>query len=349
MATDDDELAAVEAAELLDLPAGRVARWQSAATERTKSATSWAARMRERNPVVDAGFLIYERDRVSAGSVLGSAIAFRLFLFFVPFVLFCVGLTGLVSGQFDADSISSAGSLRGQLAEQVRAAQDQSRTAQLIALATGLFLMAITGRSLAKALVASSSLAWSARGNVNAKVRAVAAIVGVISSLMLVSLVINRVRDEAGTAAAGISFGAGFVVYVVLVVVLMSTLPRGTSDPGAILPGAAVVATVIVGMQMISQLYIPGKVADASDLYGGIGISVVALGWLFVFGRSLSFAFSVNAALFDRFGSLSTPIFALPVVRVVPRHSRRVREYFALENEADGPDDDREHVAESAE
>ncbi len=178
MATDDDELAAVEAAELLDLPAGRVARWQSAATERTKSATSWAARMRERNPVVDAGFLIYERDRVSAGSVLGSAIAFRLFLFFVPFVLFCVGLTGLVSGEFDADSISSAGSLRGQLAEQVRSAQDQSRTAQLIALVTGLFLMAITGRSLAKALVASSSLAWSARGNVDAKVRALAAIVG---------------------------------------------------------------------------------------------------------------------------------------------------------------------------
>ena len=109
------------------------------------------------------GFLIYERDRVSAGSVLGSAIAFRLFLFFVPFILFCVGLTGLVSGQFDADSISNAGSIRGQLAEQVRSAQDQSCTAQLIALATGLFLMAITGRSLAKALVASSSLAWSAR------------------------------------------------------------------------------------------------------------------------------------------------------------------------------------------
>jgi hypothetical protein len=88
VATDDEETAAVEAAEMLDLPAGRVARWQSAATERTKSATSWAAGMREHNPVVDAGFLIYERDRVSAGSVLGSAIAFRLFLFFVPFLLF---------------------------------------------------------------------------------------------------------------------------------------------------------------------------------------------------------------------------------------------------------------------
>ena len=146
--------------------------------------------------------------------------------------------------------------------------------------------------------------------------RALAAIVGVVSSLILVSFAINRVRDEAGTAAAGLSFGAGFVVYVVLIVLLMSTLPRGTTDPGAILPGAAVVATVIVGMQMFSQLYIPGKVADASDLYGGVGIAVVALGWLFIFGRSLSFAFSVNAALFERFGSLSTPIFALPVLRL---------------------------------
>ena len=334
---------------MLDIPAGRLARFQSAASERTKSATAWAAEMRERNPVVDAGFLVYERDRVSAGSVLGSAIAFRLFLFFVPFLLFGIGLVGLVSGHLDADSISRAGSIRGQLAEQVRSAQEQSTTAKLLTLATGLFLMVSAGRSLAKALVASSSLAWSARGNVSATVRAIAAIIGVVSSLILLSFVINRVRDEAGTAAASLSFGAGFVLYVLLIVFLMSTLPRATSDPGAILPGAALVAIVIVGMQALSQLYIPGKVADASDLYGGVGVAVVALGWLFIFGRSLSFAFSVNAALFDRFGSLSRPIFALPVLRLLPRHSRWVREYFALGDEPEQSDAGRERVSESAE
>jgi uncharacterized BrkB/YihY/UPF0761 family membrane protein len=334
---------------MLDIPAGRLARFQSAASERTKSATAWAAEMRERNPVVDAGFLVYERDRVSAGSVLGSAIAFRLFLFFVPFLLFGIGLVGLVSGHVDADSINRAGSIRGQLAEQVRSAQEQSTTAKLLTLATGLFLMASAGRSLAKALVASSSLAWSARGNVTATVRAIAAIVGVVSSLILLSFVINRVRDEAGTAAASLSFGAGFVLYVLLIVLLMSTLPRATSDPGAILPGAAIVAIVIVGMQALSQLYIPGKVADASDLYGGVGVAVVALGWLFIFGRSLSFAFSVNAALFDRFGSLSRPIFALPVLRLLPRHSRWVHQYFALGDEPEQSDVDRERVSESAE
>jgi uncharacterized BrkB/YihY/UPF0761 family membrane protein len=347
--TDGTDASQDDAAELLDIPAGRLARLQATATERTKSATAWAAETRERNPVVDAGFLIYERDRVSAGSVLGSAIAFRLFLFFVPFMLFGIGLVGLVSGHVDADSISRAGSIRGQLAEQLRSAQDQSTTAKLLTVATGLFLMVSAGRSLAKALVASSSLAWSARGNVTAKVRALAAIVGVVSSLILVSFAINRVRDEAGTAAASLSFGAGFVVYLVLIVLLMSTLPRGTSDPGAILPGAALVAIVIAGMQAFSQLYIPGKVADASDLYGGVGVAVVALGWLFIFGRSLSFAFSVNAALFERFGSLSRPIFALPVLRLLPRHSRRLREYFALADEPGQSTDGHERVPESAE
>src|SRR5262245_58746976 len=35
-------------------------------------------------PLLDVGLRIYQRDREGAGSVVGSALAFRLFLFFVP-------------------------------------------------------------------------------------------------------------------------------------------------------------------------------------------------------------------------------------------------------------------------
>ena len=41
----------------------------------------------EHIPVVDVIAGTYRRDRESAGAVLGSAIAFRLFLFFVPLLL----------------------------------------------------------------------------------------------------------------------------------------------------------------------------------------------------------------------------------------------------------------------
>ncbi len=225
------------------------------------------------------------------------------------------------------------GASPGRWPTNIRSAHDQSTTASLLSVLTGFFLMASAGRSLSKALVASSNLAWSANGRVTAKVKAIAAITAVMTSLVLVSFVIGKIRDELGVAVAGLSFGAGFVIYVVLFTLLMATLPRGTTDPGAILPGAAFVATVFVGLQAVSQLYIPNRISGASDLYGGIGVTVVALGWLFIVGRALSFAFSLNAALFDRFGSLSQAIFALPVVRVLPQRSAALRSYFGLDDE----------------
>jgi hypothetical protein len=122
------------------------------------------------------------------------------------------------------------------------------------------------------------------------------------------------------------------VIYLFLFMVLMATLPRGTTDPGAILPGAALVAALVVGLQAVSQLYIPSRISGASDLYGGIGVTVVALGWLFIVGRTLSFAFSLNAALFDRFGSLSQAIFSLPVLRILRRKSAPLRSHFGLDD-----------------
>jgi uncharacterized BrkB/YihY/UPF0761 family membrane protein len=305
---------------------------QTTAQARASSATEWAARLRERSAIADAGFLVYERDRASAGTVLGSAIAFRLFLFFVPTVVFGVGLIGLFSGSVSADSINDAGSISGALATNIRSAHEQSTTASLISVLTGLILMASAGRSLSKSLVASSNLAWMANGRVTTKVKAIVAVTGVMTSLILVSFVIGKIRDELGIAVAGLSFGAGFVIYLVLFMLLMVTLPRGTTDPGAVLPGAALVAIVTVGMQAVSQLYIPNRISGASDLYGGIGVAVVALGWLFIIGRVLAFSFSVNAALFDRFGSLSQPIFSLPIMRVLPRKSAALRSYFGLDD-----------------
>ena len=183
-----------------------------------------------------------------------------------------------------------------------------------------------------KALVASSDLAWSASGKVTAKVKALAAITGVMTQSHA-----RVVRHQPHPRRAGCRRGRdcrsapASSIYLVLFMLLMASLPRATTDPGAILPGAALVAVVIVGMQAVSQLYIPGRLSGASELYGGIGVTVVALGWLFILGRTLSLAFSVNAALFERFGSLTQTIFSLPVLRLFPAHWSWFRSYFELD------------------
>ena len=67
--------------------------------------------LREQVTIVDVGARVYERDKEAAGTLLGSALALRLFLFFMPFVLLVVGLAGVLGGPTDGSATSeSAGS-----------------------------------------------------------------------------------------------------------------------------------------------------------------------------------------------------------------------------------------------
>ena len=312
---------------------GRIAALRGVAKARTADATAWAVHLRERSTLVDAAFVVYERDRVSAGSVLGSAIAFRLFLFFVPAVVFGVGLLGVLSGYVDPETVTDDASITGAIAEQVRVALVQSSGVAFLTLAVGLFLMVVAGRTLAKALVASSSLVWLTGGKVTVKARVVAIIIGLIMSLILMGLVMNFIRARLGIAAAGVSFGVSAALHVLVFALLMSALPRRTPDPGALLPGAVFASLVVHGMEAASVFFLPGRFSGASELYGGIGVAVVALGWLFVIGRGMAFSLAVNAALFDRFGSVSQALFALPVLGRLPRRSEFIRRHFGLDAE----------------
>src|SRR5690348_13423891 len=59
-------------------------------------------------PLLDVGLRLYQRDRDSVGTIVGSAVAFRLFLFFVPLTLFVVGVLGFLSQWIDAADVNDA-------------------------------------------------------------------------------------------------------------------------------------------------------------------------------------------------------------------------------------------------
>ena len=133
----------------------------------------------------------------------------------------------------------------------------------------------------------------------------------------------------AGFAAAYLTVA---LVYLGLWSLLYLSLPRATSDPGAALPGAAVVALTVTGMQAISVLYLPGQISGASTVYGVVGYFVVILGWFFIIGRVLAFSFAINAVIYETYGSISQVIFGLPVVRILPRRWPFFVDYFDLED-----------------
>jgi uncharacterized BrkB/YihY/UPF0761 family membrane protein len=293
----------------------------------------WRARIAPlaERPVPAFVLAVADRDRQAAGTLIGAAIAFRMFLFFIPLVLFLVGAAGFAAEVVDVDQVSDATGITGELAEQIRSAFEQSATTRWVAVLAGLVGMATTGRSLSRVMCAASSLAWQIPVVLKVSVRVIGAVVGLVSGLALSATIVNRIRIELGIPAASVSFLAVFVLYLVVWTLLFWLLPRSTPDPGALLPGAVIMAVAQSGMQLVAQLYLPGQIGRASALYGAIGTAIVTLGWFFILGRSVVIAMAVNATVHERHGSISDIVFSLPVIRLIPPRSAFVRRVFGLD------------------
>jgi uncharacterized BrkB/YihY/UPF0761 family membrane protein len=320
-------------------PTGRAQRARTWTRSRADLATSRFESLRKRITIVDVGTRIYERDKDAAGTLLGSALSLRLFLFIVPLLLTVVGLASLLGGRSTGSDFTEAAALSGTLANTVAEAFSQSGEAAWIALVIGLFGMATTGRSLARALVLSSALSWGMGGKQRTPVRAIGVVVGIVVGLALSSAIMNRIRLAAGLAVTSMSMFGLTAIYGVMWLLMYQTLPRRTTDPGAALPGATLVAVVLASLQAVTQFYVPHQVDNAESLYGQLGVVVVSLGWFFFLGRVIAFSFAVNAVIYEQLGSVSTFVFGLPVIRQIPRRVPAIGRYFAVDYVAEGGQD----------
>jgi uncharacterized BrkB/YihY/UPF0761 family membrane protein len=302
---------------------------RATADQQVRSGNERLEAWRARWAVVDAAVEVFQRDRSVAGTVLGSALAFRLFLFFVPVVLLAVGLLGIVGQWVERDAFTESTGISGELAQQMDTALSQTGHTRWLAVLLGLVGMATAGRSLSRVMQASSALAWRTDLKLRVGMRVLVNVVGILVALALLAVLVNRLKDN-GVAAAGLSIGVALGVYVVGWLVMSRSLPRSTTDPGAGIPGAVIVALFLVALQVVSQWYLPRQVSGASAVYGAIGSAIAVLGWFFFLGRVMVFSFSVDAVLYERFGSLSQLVFSLPVLRTIPRKLPVVDRFFDL-------------------
>jgi uncharacterized BrkB/YihY/UPF0761 family membrane protein len=310
--------------------------------ERYSTGKSWANRTFDKyrdRTLVDVGMRLYERDRDSAGTVVSSAIAFRLFLFFVPTLLFFVGIVGFFAAKVEPKDVDKMG-ITGSLAQQINTALTQPSSTRWLAVLFGLLGMATTGRTLSRVLTQSSCLAWRLPVRPKAPMKVIGGIVGLLVSLALVIAIVNRIRLSLGLAIAGMSFVVALLIYTAGFLTLTAMLPRPTKDLGALLPGAALMGLTVLGLQAVSQLYLPDKFSRASELYGAIGATVVTLGWFFIVGRVVVLGLVLDAVLFERFGSITQFVFGLPIVRILPRHSAFLRRRFGLDEVPDASVDE---------
>jgi uncharacterized BrkB/YihY/UPF0761 family membrane protein len=288
----------------------------------------------ERLPVVNIVQGTFRRDRRAAGSVMSSALAFRLFLFFLPLLLLTIGVAGFASDIVDARSANRAAGISGGLAGQVSTAFHQPGLTRWLAVLLGLWGVLVAGRSLSRVLHTASAAAWGLPAGDRARLRAVGAVAGLVCTIGVIAILIGRVRESFGLGPATASFLPALLVYAIVWLGVSMFLPRATEDPGALLPGCVLVAFTLTVMHAVSELYLPDRLDHASRLYGAFGVTVVTLGWFFILGRAVIIAMVLNAAIYDRYGSVSQVAFSWPVLRILARRSPRVRRFFDL---TDGP------------
>ncbi len=173
-----------------------------------EQAEGWVDLRRREVLPIDLAATYYERDRDAFASVLGAAIALRLFLFLVPAVTTAVGLVLLISGSEAVRSLADQANLTSEVASQIETST-RTTTLQALSIFVGsLWLTVWAGRSLTKVLAACAGGAWRMSGRqTKVTVRMAGAVTSLVLLLVVVSAVLNRVRDDLGLAAATTTWG----------------------------------------------------------------------------------------------------------------------------------------------
>jgi uncharacterized BrkB/YihY/UPF0761 family membrane protein len=261
-----------------------------------------AARPRYRT--VDIAFVSAQRDAAAGGPVLAAAVAFRFFLFIVPYVFVFVYGFGLFSSFVGSDpqDVASKAGIVGLLASTIDVAADQSLFTRISVFVVASYALFSTSRTLLKVLSIVHALAWQMPPTRRRKLTkpALLLIVLVTTALALIQ-VINWLRDRSFIAGLGAEL---LFIAVPTAVWLLVSMRFFVHPPEAgwrdLLPGALLVGVGVQVLHFVTVYWITHLLSSKSETYGAIGAALAILFWAYLLGRMLAAAAVLNAGAWQQ-------------------------------------------------
>ncbi len=258
---------------------------------------------RPRIPALDAAFDVGERDRDVAGGLLAGAVAFRLFLWLVPFALVAVTVAGWVAADthLSPDDLAKRFGIVGVAGQYVQDASQESTTALVIVLVIALYALLLASRSAVRAIRLAHLLAWRMPiVRFHGSTLAALWFAGGATGLAVVAGVINTVR--ARHPGPGLLLWLALIaIYGVVWLAAAWALPHPPDVPvRALVPGAILFALGTEVLHVLTVVWYANRLEHRSELYGGLGAAVVLLAWLYLLGRLAITSAVVNASLWRR-------------------------------------------------
>jgi membrane protein len=246
--------------------------------------------------------LSYDTD--TGAPVLAAALAFRVFLFQVPYVcVFVIGAGYLsdLTGR-DVNSFFHGRGITRLTAESVSSVAQLSGWARFTALVLAAYALFLSARSFVKVVTIVHALVWDVpRSKLKSVTRAALGLIVLVSALLALSILAVEIRERF--ALGGLLTLAGYTVAPFVVWWFASTwLPHRECPLIALAPGALLFAFGTEILQVVTIVWFPHHLQSKSDVYGTLGVAVALLLWAYLLGRIITLAAVLNAALWARFG-----------------------------------------------
>ncbi len=262
-----------------------------------ESAGVSAKRASEHHVSIAVPFRAAERNRRVAASVLAGGVAYRLFLWLLPFGLLVGGLLGLGN----ADGIEQAVDGGGLPAAVVDAIGDISRagdTNSFWLLLVGVWLLLWAGYTGAKALQLIHALVWNEPPPRTRPLKSSLVFSATCVAFLAVVSLTWWIRDE--TELEQLLIAAVMVVPLAALWLWVSMLlPHGRATWRTLLPGALFTA---IGFQVLHGCvvyFLGDQLETSTSLYGVLGIVTTVLFFMYLVGRIVVISPVLNSSLHE--------------------------------------------------
>ena len=276
---------------------------QAKVVDRLERAREQLEAKRPNSRAIDTVLGAFERDVAAGGGVLAGAVAFRVFLFMIPYVFLVVVIFGLGASASSEDpgSLARSAGIGGIAGKAFASIGDLSTGERIFSFFVAAFALLLATRALLKVLRIVHALVWRTEpGKPRSATRAAGVLVLLVTGALAISALVGKLRSE--------SFGAGLVATLLFIAIPVGVwlfvswhMPRAPDAPwSALLPGAVVFGLGLEVLHIITVYWIATQVEHKTDTYGAIGFALALLLWAYLLGRLITSAAVINETLWTR-------------------------------------------------
>ena len=258
---------------------------------------------RGRVPAIDAAFDVRAYDQEVGGGLLAGAIAFRLFLFLVPFAFVLVMALGWVAdgSEMSPDDLGKRFGITGIVAHYIGEASSQDSTSRFLLLLLGCYALYLASLGAVRAIRVEHILAWRMEvARFRGSLKAALWFVGATFLIVFVTDAVNVIRESRPGPGLVLLLLSGVFVGGIWLVASWKLPHPPEVELRDLLPGALLVAVGVEALHLLTVLWYANKIAHSSELYGSLGAAVGLLAWLYLLGRLTIASVVLNATLWRR-------------------------------------------------